>query len=294
MQRLLILGSGGRLGAALRRAYAHDFHVTGLNRDEVDLSDLSAIEKRLGQVRFDWLINCAALTNVDYCEEHRAEAMRVNAEAPALIAQLCHSRNSRLIHISTDYVFDGQGNTPYEETDAARPLSVYGESKRAGEELVLGADERHLVVRVSWVFGPDRPSFIDYILQTARRSDDVAAVADKFSTPTYTLDLAFWLRTILLDASLPGGLLHLANGGACSWLEYAQHALDCCHRIALPVKARQVRPLRLSEMKNFIAQRPPYTVLATSRFQARTGVQPRDWRAAVADYIASQLPKYET
>ena len=233
---------------------------------------------------FDVLINAAALTNVDYCEDHRAEAMRLNAEAPRVLAEICREKDRRFIHVSTDYVFDGKKREPYTEEDQAHAISVYGESKREGELRVLEANSRALVIRVSWVFGPDRPSFVDAILNKARTEVQVAAVADKFSTPTYTHDIAAMLR-MLFDSSAADGILHLANRGACSWQEYAQWALDCCHKFGVPMKAKTVGAATLGEMKNFVARRPVHTVLGTEKYERLIGVAPRDWHIAVADYV---------
>ena len=275
------------MGAALVREFATTCEVTGFNHAQLDLGKLEHLRRIVAARRFDALINAAALTNVDYCEEHRAEAMKLNAEAPRVLAEICREKNARFIHVSTDYVFDGKKRVPYLEEDPADPLSVYGESKRRGELQVLEANDRALVIRVSWVFGPDRPSFVDAILKKARTEAKVAAVADKFSTPTYTHDIAALLRP-LLDRAAPNGILHLANRGACSWQEYAQWALDCCHKFGASIRATTVDALSLGEM-NFVAGRPVYTVLATEKYERLTGSAPRDWHDAVADYIRQKI-----
>ena len=286
--KVVVLGAGGRLGAALVRESAASCDVTGFNHAELDLAELDNLRRTLERQRFDALINAAALTNVDYCEDHRAEAMILNAAAPRALAEICREKDARFIHVSTDYVFDGEKRAPYTEEDSVHPISVYGESKRAGELQVLEANDRALVIRVSWVFGPDRPSFVDAILKKARTEEKVAAVADKFSTPTYTLDLAAMLRP-LLDSSAVSGILHFANRGECSWREYAQWALDCCHTLGLPMRATRVDALSLGEMKNFVARRPAYTVLGTEKYERLTGHKPRDWHDAVADYIRQKI-----
>jgi dTDP-4-dehydrorhamnose reductase len=282
--KIVVVGAGGRLGAALAREYAADYNVSGYTHAQLDLAQLPVLRSTLVPLPFDVLINAAALTNVDYCEDHEAEAMRLNAEAPAALAEICREKQSRFIHVSTDYVFDGEKREPYTEEDPANAISVYGASKRQGELQLLQTNDRALVIRVSWVFGPDRPSFVDAILRKARTEEQVAAVADKFSTPTYTLDIAALLRP-LLDSSAASGILHLANSGACSWRDYAQWALDCCHKFGVPMKAKTVGASSLGEMKNFVARRPVYTVLGSGKYERLTGVAPRDWRRAVADYV---------
>jgi len=287
--RIAIIGANGRLGAALAREYARDFELTSFERRQLDLGQLDRVRSALAATKFELLINCAAITNVDYCESHREEAFVVNAEAPRLLAEIANEKSARLVHFSTDYVFDGKKTDPYVEEDKAVPLSVYGESKLEGEQRVLEASSQHLVVRLSWVFGPDKPSFIDQIIQRAREKDVVTAVADKFSAPTFTIDVAGWLRLVVEKNA--NGILHLTNNGGCSWQEWAQYAIDVCRSRGLPLKAERVEAVSLGDMKNFVAQRPVHTVLSTAKFTALTGVQPRHWREAVAEYISAHVSK---
>ena len=165
--KIVVIGSAGRLGAALTREYHNKFAVTGFNHAQLDLSDFDVIREKLRRTAFDVLINAAAFTNVDLCETERDQAFRINAEAPRVLAEICREKNAKLIHFSTDYVFDGEKRKPYTEEDEAKPISVYGDSKLAGEKNVLAAQDGHLIVRVSWVFGPDRPSFIDAMIKRA-------------------------------------------------------------------------------------------------------------------------------
>lgn len=282
--KIVILGSGGRLGAALLREYRDKFDVAGFNHTQLNLSDLGAVREKLRNIRFDILINAAGFTKVDLCETQPDRAFLINAEAPRVVAEICDEKNARLIHFSTDYVFGGDRREPYTEEDQADPISVYGESKLAGENNVLAAKSQNLVVRVSWVFGPDRPSFIDAMIQQAQENDEVDAVADKFSTPTYTLDIAAMLPQFF-DANVEGGILHFANAGQCSWREYAQWAVDCCHDGGLPLKAKTIGERKLRDMTNWIARRPIYSVLSSRKYTKLTGISPRTWREAVSDYI---------
>ena len=282
--KIVILGAGGRLGAALLREYRDKFDVAGFNHTQLDLSDLGAVREKLQNTSFDVLINAAGFTRVDLCETQPDRAFLINAEAPRVVAEICDETNARLIHFSTDYVFDGEKHEPYTEDDEANPISIYGESKLAGENNVRAVQDQNLVVRVSWVFGPDRPSFIDAMVQQAQENDEVDAVADKFSTPTYTLDIAAMLPQFF-DGNVSGGILHFANAGQCSWQEYAQWAVDCWHDAGLPLKTKTIGARKLREMINWIARRPVYSVLSTAKYTKLTGILPRTWRDAVSDYI---------
>jgi dTDP-4-dehydrorhamnose reductase len=282
--KIVIIGSGGRLGAALMREYRDKYDIAGFDHAQLDLSNLDDVCQKLSAMSFDVLINAAAFTNVDLCETERDRAFLVNADAPGVLAKICGDNDAKLIQFSTDYVFDGEKRAPYTEEDEANPISVYGESKLAGEKSVLSSENRHVVVRVSWVFGPDRPSFIDGIIKRAQENEEVEAIADKFSAPTYTPDIAAALPR-LFNANVEGGILHFANTGRCSWQEYAQWALDCCHEAGLPLKARTVGALKLKNMANWVARRPVYSVLSAAKYTELTCTSPRTWRDAVADYI---------
>jgi dTDP-4-dehydrorhamnose reductase len=283
MMKIVIVGTGGRLGAALAREFKK-YDVTGFNREQLDLSDLDELSAKLHPMAFDLLINAAGFTNVDACETEGDRAFLINAEAPGVLAKICNAKDAKLIHFSTDYVFDGEKRAPYKEEDEANPISFYGQSKLIGEKNVLAAGDQHLVVRVSWVFGPDRPSFIDAIIRRAQESEKVDAIADKFSTPTYTHDVARMLPHFF-HRTVEGRILHFANAGKCSWQEYAQWALDCCREAGLPLKAKTVGALKLNDMKNWVARRPVYSVLSTVKYTELTGRAPRAWREAVGDYI---------
>jgi dTDP-4-dehydrorhamnose reductase len=286
--KIVILGAGGRLGAALARTWSATDEVAGLARADINLGKPGDIDRVLDPLGFDVLVNCAALTNVDYCETHEEEAMRINAAAVREIGALCARKHARCLHISTEYVFDGETDQPYTETDAAHPLSIYGESKLRGEQALFETSPEHLAVRVSWVFGPDRPSFIDLILKRALEFDAAEAVGDKWSAPSFTLDLAGMLRPFLRDIAV-GGLLHTSNSGVCTWREYGEYALQCAARAGIPVKTTQVNSIPLAGMKSFIARRPVYTVLSSEKVTGLSGVAPRSWQEAVEDYVTNHV-----
>ncbi len=282
--KILILGARGRLGSALARDYAPDYDVVACGRSEADLSCPDAAAALVRTSAPDIVVNCAAATNVDVCEVEREMAEAVNSTAPAAIARACAEAGARMIHISTDYVFSGDATRPYTETDAPEPLSWYGETKRRGEVRVLEVSERHAVVRVAWVFGPDRDSFVDKGLQLALCGEPVRAVADKTSSPTYTLDAAGALR-VLFQPDVAGGVYHLCNRGICSWRDWVQQAIDAAVGLGLTVLTRHVEPLRLADIPAMVARRPVNSAMSCARLDSLLGEPLRPWQEAVSDYV---------
>lgn len=341
-QRVFILGSGGRLGAALMKEWKEDdsLQLIGLSRTELDFENSEKCFKTLKKFSLtprDFIINCAAMTNVDQCEEESDLAMKVNAITPGLLAQLAADAGARFLHVSTDYVFDGKLERAYRETDQPHPISRYGASKLGGEEAIMATSPHHYVARVSWVFGPERPSFVDQIIKRALTHDQVAAIDDKTSSPAYTKDLAEWFQVFLDPKTKPnfklaeamqckesrstaegcinildeasttatqqcaasvefqggfsGGIYHLCNSGLCSWREYGEYALQVAARYGMPLRTTSVAPLKLSEMKNFIAQRPQHSALDTTKFSTLLGKPLRSWQEAVEEFVSLKTKK---
>jgi len=287
MAEVLLLGAKGRLGAALAREWARTGHaVRALARPEVDVADADSLARALDAGPWTVVANCTGITSLEACEDDPALARKVNHEAPGYMARAAAARGAICLHFSTDYVFDGSGTRPLVESDDVRPLSVYGRTKYDGELAVLEASARNLVFRVSWVFGPDKPSFVDAILARARESDRVEAIADKYSCPTHTLDAAGWIEPFL-GGGLPGGIYHACNAGACSWRELGQEALRIAAGLGWPLAATDVEPIRLADMRAFRAARPVFTPMDCGRLAAATGMRPRPWQEALADYIGS-------
>ncbi len=285
MAHTIVVGSGGRLGSALVREWnAGGEHVTGFGRGQLDLSNPASLRAALEPLDFDILVNCAALTNVDRCETHPAEAYQVNAEAVEVLGEICGSKGARCVHISTDYVFCGEKQASYTEEDEARPISHYGASKLGGERSLARVLEDSLSVRVSWVFGPDRPSFVDQILNRALEHESAQAIADKWAVPTYTLDLATSLRPFLREIP-QRGVLHLCSSGGCTWQEYGQFALDVARKCGAPLKATRVEPLMMANLEAFIAKRPVHTVMSNAKASLLLGTVPQTWQASVESYV---------
>lgn len=286
--KVLIFGAGGRMGAALARRYALTRPVTGWKRADCDALYPEQVRKAVRAEDFTTLIYTAGITSVDYCEEHPEESRLTNAETPRVLAEVCAEKGARLIHISTDYVFDGRDPAPRTETDEPNPICVYGRSKLEGERAVLSVSPAFLVIRVSWLFGHDRPAFPDMILQRAMKHDHVEAIADKVSCPTYSEDLAEWIEP-MLDDTRYHGLLHLCNSGASTWHAYGQATLDFAAELGVPLKARTVGKVSRNSFPAFKAERPEFTAFDTTKYQKLSGTTPRPWEDALKEYLRKQL-----
>lgn len=283
-KRILVVGSRGRLGSLLCARYSASHEVIGLARDQLDLGKPDSVRDAIDAVDFDLLILAAALTAVDHCETNEAEAFSINAEGPELLANRCADKGARMIHFGSDYVFGGDLDRPYTEEDETRPISVYGASKLAGELAVAGASERHLVVRVSWLFGPGGPAFPEWIIRQAEERDEVAIPADKIACPTHAGDLVDLLEPLLFrdDAN---GIVHLCNSKPCTWQEWGQRCIDVALAAGRKLKTDRIGGTSLDSIPAFVAKRPPNSAMDTSKYTRLTGVVPRPWQDAVADHL---------
>jgi dTDP-4-dehydrorhamnose reductase len=246
---------------------------------DLDVTDPAELARAFRDARPDVVVNCAAFTKVDAAETD-PRAREVNATAVAGIAHECRARGAALVHFSTDFVFDGAKGAPYAEDDEARPLSVYGRTKREGEEAALSAPHA-LVVRSSWLFGRSGWNFVEAILKQAEGGgSELAVVSDQRGRPTATPDLAEAVVALLQSGAT--GIYHFANRGETTWFEFARAVLDLSGRSDLPV-----RPISSASLAR-PAPRPAYSVLDTRRYEARSGLPIRPWRVALAEYIAAR------
>lgn len=274
--KLLVTGAGGMLGLDVVRAAelaGHD--VLALERAQLDVTDAAAVGDVVTAIRPDVVVNCAAWTDVDAAEAAETEALIINGDAAANVAGAAAGAGAAVVYLSTDYVFDGTLVRPYVESDATNPLSAYGRTKLAGERATAAANERHFVVRTSWLYGIGGRNFVDTMLSLAP-GGEVSVVADQVGSPTYTAQLAHGL--LRLAASEAYGVHHLAAAGHCSWFEFAQAifeaaAVDC-----------DVRPTTTAEFAR-AAQRPAWSALASERPDAI--VLPH-WQTGLEGYLAER------
>ncbi|WP_370325693.1 dTDP-4-dehydrorhamnose reductase [Euzebya sp.] len=219
--KVLITGASGQLGHDLQRAFtAVGDDVVATDRDALDVTDAKAVDAAVGHHRPDVVVHSAAFTAVDACEVETELAWAANAVAPWHVARACDAHGAAMVHISTDYVFDGTLGRPYTEFDEVRPTSMYGRTKEAGEQKVRDTLERHYIVRTSWVHGAHGGNFAKTMLRLGRERGAVSVVDDQTGSPTFTADLAPQIRR-LADSGLHG-TYHLTNTGSCTWFEFAR------------------------------------------------------------------------
>lgn len=284
--RILVLGAAGGLGRALVRRLSPNHQVTAWTRAALDFDKPEDIAAKLAACDFEVLLNPAGMTSPDACEMQPEKARLANVTGPRVLAECCHRRGARLIHFSTDYVFSGESHDHWTENDETQPINVYGRSKREGELAVLQASPAALVARVSWLFGPDKPSHPDQMIERALQTDDLTAVVDKVSVPTSTADVCEWMEHLIHHPTT--GVLHLCNSGSASWHSWAGAALGIASSLGLPVKTTSVRPIQLAELTQLKAQRPLQTVMSNERLQTLLGAGIRGWHEALTDYLAQK------
>ena len=272
--RVTIFGATGLLGKALMREWADD-DVSGVGAKDADIRDPKQISNVIRRTRPDWIILAAAYTDVDGCEQNREYAFDVNCRGALNVAQAAKQFASQLLFLSTDYVFDGAKNSPYETNDLRAPLNVYGRSKAEAEVQVGQVLPECCILRTSWLFGLHGKCFPDTILKLAANRPEIDVVNDQRGSPTYTSDLA---RTIIqLCRSDVRGIVHATNRGNCSWFEFAREI------VAAAGLANTVRPVT---SEHFVrpAQRPKYSVLSNKSLEKR-GIEMPKWQDALKKYL---------
>jgi dTDP-4-dehydrorhamnose reductase len=281
--RVLITGGEGQLAADLRAALAgHQIEAPG--RAELDITDIGLLTRSIESFKPEIVVNTAAYHDVDRCETEPEQAFLVNAAAPQRLAALCKRVDAKLVHFSTDYVFDGTSSTPYAESDLANPVNVYGTSKLAGEQAVRCTYANHLIVRTTGLYGwkgtgRERGNFPETMIRLGQERGVVTVVSDQVLTPSFTVDVAGVTRKLIeLNAT---GTVHVTNGGSCSWFEFAREVFRLQD---LPARLEPIE----QKQRASAARRPAHSVLA-HRALERLGIEePRPWRDALAAYMAGR------
>jgi dTDP-4-dehydrorhamnose reductase len=286
MQRILVTGGGGLLAYQLKKIAPRALEFLFLGHAEFDLTNPASMAQRLGEFQPQVVINTAAYNLVDRCETERELSWAVNATGPQILAELCAEKNTRLVHYSTDYVFDGAKKSPYGETDPANPLNHYAAGKLAGEQAVLHASPVHLALRTSWVFDwhpTQAKTFIHTVLKMAREGRPIKAATDQVSVPTFASDLALW--TLELIRSEAGGLFHAVNDEGLNRFDWTRSILAEAVQARLIPTEPPVEPV-LSSFFNATMRRPDYTVMDNQKLSRQLGHELGSWRNGLRKMLA--------
>ena len=272
--RLLVTGGGGQLASELATQSKHE--TTVLTIEQLDITSKEQIAEAFSRFKPDAVINSAALTNVDFCELNPSVSLTVNAEGPKYLAEACARHNAKFLHVSTDYVFDGTKRTPYVETDATNPQSVYGEHKRLAEQYVTAACKKSFVVRTAWLYGYVGKNFVKTILNVAKQGQPLKVVNDQVGNPTNAVDLAKHILKLIDTENY--GIYHCTNNGECSWYDFS------CEFLRLSGLKYTIEPCDTSGFPR-PAKRPAHSSLDNKRLRQTIGDEMRPWQDAIADYM---------
>ena len=277
--KILLLGHKGMLGSDLLLKLNMGYEVVGMDKEEIDIVSASECKGAIKEIEPDIVINTAAYTNVDGCETAKDECFAVNAEAVKNIADACRDRNIRIIHFSTDYVFDGTAKQPYKEDHQCNPINTYGASKMAGERYLRSLSDNYLLIRTAWLYGVNGKNFVKTILEKVKTTKKLTVVDDQTGSPTYTKDLA--AAVDLLIKQNAKGIFHITNRGSCSWFQFAVKILQ-----EAGIHDIDITPIKSDQLQRQ-AKRPAYSVLSMQKFIQTTGKTMQPWQLGLQDYLKS-------
>lgn len=279
--KILVTGAKGQLGRELHNLLETEFPGNTIYTDieELDLTDAKAVEVFISRNEITHIVNCAAYTAVDRAEEEKRECAAINTDAVKNLAMASDYTGTKIIHISTDYVFDGTNHRPYRESDKVNPISQYGTTKRKGETALLALAPESIVIRTAWLYSPYGHNFVKTILNLASKQDEIRVVCDQIGTPTYARDLARAIYKVLRSNQWVAGIYHFTDEGAASWYDFAKAILR------ISGKSVKVTPIPTEDFPT-AANRPAYSILDRQRIKATYGVTIPHWEEALTDCIA--------
>ncbi len=286
MTKILLTGISGQVGQELQQTLIPLGTVIGVNRQQLDLTKPEQITEAIATIQPDIIINAAAYTAVDKAESEADLAMAINATAPKVIAEAASQIEATVVHISTDYVFNGKNHLPYTETDATDPLGVYGKSKLLGEEEIRKQCDRHLIIRTAWVYGSrGHGNFVKTMLRLGAERKELRVVEDQIGSPTWSYDLAIAIAQMLFLSNLPLGTYHFTNSGVASWYDFAVAIFEEARKLNFNVKIEHIVPITTADYPT-AAQRPAYSVLDKQKISQILGEHPPHWRESLRAMLA--------
>ena len=286
-----LIGNKGMLGNDVEKLLKERGLTYWTSDKEVDISDYKALEKFGKDKKIKWIINCAGYTKVDKAEEEIDEAFRINKDGVRNIALFSAKGQIKLIHISTDYVFDGRqegGEVAYREDDKTNPINIYGKSKLTGEEEIKKILEKYFIIRTAWLYGLQGNNFVYTMLRLFKERDVVKVVEDQWGSPSYTVDLAGAILKIIEDDSVSYGIYHFTNEGVANWYEFARAIYKKAKRLGLVEsnKKVEIQPIKTGDYPT-AARRPKYSVLSKEKIKREFDLKIRDWDEALQDFLVS-------
>ncbi len=285
-----LIGNKGMLGNDIEKLLKEQGQTYCASDKEIDITDYKALEKFGKDKKIKWIINCSGYTKVDKAEEEMDEAFKVNKDGVRNIALFSAKRQIRLIHISTDFVFDGRQERAavYSEDDKTNPINIYGKSKLAGEEEIKRVLGEYFIIRTAWLYGLQGNSFVYTMLRLFKERDLVKVVENQWGSPTYTIDLAGAILKIIEDDSVSYGVYHFTNEGVTSWYEFARTIYNKAKRLGLIEGNKKVAIKRIkTEDYPTAAKRPRYSVLSKEKIKREFNLKIRDWDKALEDFLIS-------
>lgn len=288
--KILITGAGGQLASEIEKILLDkkcsigeidekflNCNVICLDKSSLDISDLNQVDKKLKELMPDIIINCAAYTNVDGCESNKDLAFKVNSLGPRNIAMIAQNIGAKVVHISTDYVYSGEGDTPFCEYDMVNPISVYGRTKLLGDEYVKNFCDKYFIVRTSWVYGTKGKNFVYTIMNRAKELGKLKVVNDQFGSPTNCEDLAYHILKIMNTEEY--GIYNCTGNGICTWYDFASKIIEFSN-----IKC-DITPCKTGEFKT-VAKRPAYSYLDNMMIRNTVGDEMRNWEEALREFIS--------
>ncbi len=289
--KVLLVGITGQIGHEIKQELGPFATVVAPGRERLDLAHLQTVKAQIKDIAPDVIINAAGYTAVDQSEADVAVAQRINGLAPGQLATAASQAGAALIHLSTDYVFDGGQSSPYRESDPPAPLSTYGQSKLAGEQAVQQHCDRHIILRTAWVYGSHGPSnFVKTMLRLGQQRDVLRVVYDQIGTPTWAREIAKVVAILSqrLD-SIPWGTYHFTNSGVASWYDFAVAIFEEAEALGYSLTLQQVVPITTPDYPT-PANRPAYSVLANEKIIDVLGYRPPHWRQSLRAMLAEYVP----